>query len=70
MAHRSHDAALALLDDADRVAVRRMFEVLRDAAEELAPSLQIIGFDHAKLSDEWFAESIVEEWRGGLRAGA
>jgi hypothetical protein len=61
-------------DDADRIAVNRMFRLLRDITEELAPHFQIIVCDHANLSDQWFQDSVVHNWRGGesssLRTGS
>jgi hypothetical protein len=53
--------------DADRAAVARMFELLRDVAQQLAPHLQIIVMDHANLDQPWFQDAIVEEWRGGRK---
>jgi hypothetical protein len=53
--------------DSDREAVRRMFELLRDVVATLAPEFQILVLDHLKLDTPWFEESIVEEWRGGLK---
>ncbi|MCF6746148.1 DUF3732 domain-containing protein [Blastococcus sp. KM273128] len=41
-------------NDADRVAVRAMFELMRDVVEELAPRFQIIVCDHADLPEQWF----------------
>jgi hypothetical protein len=38
---------------------------MRDVAEELAPSMQIIACDHANLPDEWFQEAVVANWRDG-----
>jgi energy-coupling factor transporter ATP-binding protein EcfA2 len=61
------DDAFASLDDADRRSVARMFELLRDVAQELAPELQIIVTDHANLDTEWFQAAIREEWRGGRK---
>jgi molybdopterin converting factor small subunit len=53
--------------DADRMAVQRMFRLLYDTCAALAPELQVIVMDHARLDQEWFGESIVEEWRGGTK---
>jgi len=36
-----------------------MFRLLYDIAEELAPRFQIIVYDHANLSDQWFQDSVV-----------
>jgi hypothetical protein len=59
--------SIETLDDADRRAVTRMFELFRDVAAELGPELQIIVTDHANLNPQWFQEAIVEEWRGGTK---
>lgn len=53
--------------DSDREAVARMFEMLRDVAADLAPAFQILVLDHLKLDEDWFSQSVVEEWRGGLK---
>jgi hypothetical protein len=53
--------------DADRVAVRRMFEVMRDVVEELAPAFQVIVCDHADLPEQWFQDAVRHRWRGGLK---
>ena len=49
----------------DRAAVRRMFELMRDVADELAPGLQIIVCDHANLPEEWFQDAVRHNWRNG-----
>lgn len=51
--------------DADRVAVRRLFELIRDVVDELAPNFQVIVCDHANLPDEWFQDAVRYDWRGG-----
>lgn len=51
--------------DSDREAVNRLFELIHDVVEELAPDLQIIVCDHANLPESWFQESIVHNWRNG-----
>jgi hypothetical protein len=47
----------------DRTAVLAMFRLMKDIVEELAPDFQIIVSDHADLSEEWFADSVVHNWR-------
>ncbi|MFJ4105698.1 DUF3732 domain-containing protein [Amycolatopsis japonica] len=54
-------------EDADRIAVRKMFELMRDVAAELSPNFQIIVCDHADLPDPWFEESVRERWRHGIK---
>ncbi|KUL22839.1 DUF3732 domain-containing protein [Actinoplanes awajinensis] len=52
-------------DNDDRAAVRRLFELMRDVATELAPELQIIVSDHADLPERWFQEAVRHNWRRG-----
>ena len=52
-------------DDADRIAVRAMFRLMRYVVAELAPNFQIIVCDHADLPEQWFDEAVRYRWRGG-----
>lgn len=55
-------------DDADRVAVRAMFELMRDVVSELTPAFQVIVCDHADLPESWFQEAVGDRrWRGGVK---
>jgi hypothetical protein len=54
-------------NDADRVAVRAMFELMRDVVAELTPRLQIIVCDHADLPERWFQDAVRHKWRGGVK---
>lgn len=54
-------------DDADRVAVRTMFELMRDVVAELAPEFQVIVCDHANLPEPWFQDSVRHRWRSGTK---
>lgn len=51
--------------DQDREAVQRLYELMRDVATELAPSMQVIVCDHANLPERWFQDAVVENWRDG-----
>lgn len=53
--------------EADRVAVRRLFLLIREVIEELAPELQVIVCDHANLDEQWFQDAVQHNWRGGLK---
>lgn len=53
------------MTDEDRQAVSRMYDLIFNAAAQLAPGLQVIVTDHASLTSSHFRESIVEIWRGG-----
>jgi Protein of unknown function (DUF3732) len=57
--------SLADLDDEDRLAVVRMFELIRDVVNELHPAFQIIITEHADIAEDWYQEAVVERWRNG-----
>lgn len=48
--------------DSDRQAVRSMFDLIHRVVDSLAPGFQVIVTDHANLDEEWFQQTIVEEW--------
>jgi hypothetical protein len=62
---RDDDPELQALNDDDQKAVARMFDLLLDVAQQLAPNLQIIVLDHADLRDSRFRDAVVERWRNG-----
>ncbi len=49
----------------DRAIVASIFELLREVAQELDGSLQILVVDHARLGEDWFESATVENWRDG-----
>lgn len=53
-------------EDADWKAVRQLFTLMRDVVSSLDGDLQVIVCDHANLSDPWFADSVIENWRNGV----
>jgi len=54
------------LTDEDRIAVKRLFQLLFDVCNEMSPHFQIIVLDHANLIDSSFQEALVEDpWRNG-----
>lgn len=61
------DGRLDELKDEDRAAVQRMFSLLFDIVQTLAPNLQVIITDHADLEDDRFQRAIVERWRRGAK---
>ena len=66
--YRSLDGTTASFDksDADVDAVARMFLLLKQACDELAPRFQVILTEHANLPEPWFQEMLVEPpWRDG-----
>lgn len=64
---RDQDAggSLAVLSDTDREWVIRLFEWLNARVAELDGQFQVIVTDHAEVDAPWFAETVVERWRGG-----
>ena len=50
--------------DTDRRAVQALFRLMHTACKDIRDPFQLIVLDHAHLDDDWFEESIVEEWRG------
>lgn len=53
------------LTDTDRENTRRLYQLIFEVVSELSGSLQVIALDHADFEDDWFAESVVQRWRGG-----
>ena len=64
-ADRDTGGSIAVLDDADRLAVLRIFKLIRDVVEELGGSFQIIVTEHADPTEDWFQAAVVERWRDG-----
>jgi hypothetical protein len=56
---------LSILDDEDKAAVHRLYELLLKFANKLAPEMQLIVVDHVDIREAWFADTVVERWRGG-----
>lgn len=53
-------------ENADWEAVRRQFTLMRDVVTQLDGELQVIACDHANLTDEWFQDAVIENWRNGV----
>jgi hypothetical protein len=51
----------------DRAAVRRMFGLMHEVVQDLAPRFQVIVCDHANLPEDWFQDSVRHNWRDGRR---
>lgn len=54
------------LPDEDQAAVHQLFRLLHRYCGELAPKMQVIVTDHVELLEDWFRDSMVERWRGGI----
>lgn len=59
------EGELSILGDEDRAAVHRIFDLLRDFTEELAPNMQVIVVDHVDIKEPWFQDAIAARWRRG-----
>jgi transposase-like protein len=53
------------LTDTDRENTRRLYELTFEVVQQLGGALQVIALDHADFEDDWFANSVVQRWRGG-----
>ena len=53
------------LTDTDRESTRQLYTLAYEVVAELGGALQVIALDHADFEDTWFADSVVERWRGG-----
>jgi Protein of unknown function (DUF3732) len=58
------EADLALLNDEDREAVRRMFRFVFNVVDSLAGKLQVIITEHADIQEDWFQAAVVQRWHG------
>ncbi len=62
---RDSGGDLSELSDTDRENTRKLFRMMFDVVNSLDGELQLIVFDHADFSDDWFQSSIIETWREG-----
>lgn len=51
--------------DPDRESVRNMFKLFADYTGALNGKIQLIVVDHADYEDDWFADSVIYNWRQG-----
>lgn len=61
------DGTLDLMQEEDRLAVKRMFQFVIGVVKSLAPRFQVVITEHADISDVWYQELVIERWRGGLK---
>jgi DNA repair exonuclease SbcCD ATPase subunit len=66
-ADKDINGSMAGIENEDREAVARMYQLAFDVVQELNPEFQIIITDHADLADKWFQQCVVERWRRGLK---
>ena len=65
-AERDVGGSMAVLKDEDRLAVLRIFELIREVVEALGGGFQVIVTEHADPTEDWFQAAIVERWRDGV----
>lgn len=63
-ADKDLSGSMDAIPDEDRIAVTRMYSLIRDVTIMLAPNFQVVITDHANIAEDWFQDCIVEEWRG------
>lgn len=64
-AERDQGGSIEVLEDEDRLAVIRIFELIRDVVQDLDCGLQVIVTEHADPTDDWYQDAVVERWRNG-----
>ena len=62
---KNDDGGLEPLQDSDRRAVHDLFHLMYEVSKDIGSGFQIIVLDHARISEDWFEDAIVEEWRRG-----
>lgn len=63
----AEDRAVEELEDDDRQELRRMFRMVFDVVQEIAPDFQVIITEHADVNEPWYQDAVRERWRGGLK---
>lgn len=61
------DGSLDSIQNEDRIALRRMFELVFEAVTKLAPHFQVIITEHADINEPWYQAAVVEKWRNGTK---
>ena len=64
-AERDVGGSMAILEDEDRLAVIRIFELIRDVVKSLDGGFQVIVTEHADPTEDWYQAAVVERWRNG-----
>lgn len=64
---RDVDGSIDAIQNEDRVALRRMFELVFEIVGKLAPNFQVIITEHADLNEQWYQDAVVEKWRNGTK---
>ena len=63
----AEDLIVENLRDDDRTELLRMFKLVFEVVDSVAPGFQVIITEHADINEDWYQDSIRERWRGGLK---
>ena len=66
-ADKDIDGSMEGVENEDREAVARMYQLALRVVNDLNPRFQIIMTDHADINEDWFQNCVVERWRGGVK---
>jgi len=61
------DGSINALQNDDRIALLRMFQLIFEVVARMAPGFQVIVTEHADLAEPWYQAAVVERWRGGVK---
>lgn len=61
------DGTLSSGKEEDRQAVIRMFRLVFDVVEALAPGLQVVITEHADIAEPWYQSAVAQRWRNGVK---
>ncbi len=64
-ADKDVDGSMEGIEDEDRQAVAKMYQLALKVVQQLEPKFQVIMTDHADIAEPWFQDCVVERWRGG-----
>jgi hypothetical protein len=66
-AEKDVDGSINALQNEDRIALLRIFQLMFDVVAGMAPEFQVIITEHADLAETWYQAAVIERWRGGLK---
>jgi hypothetical protein len=65
-AEQGRDVNKVDTEDEDRLAVIRIFQLVSNVVQGLAPRMQVIITEHADIQEPWYQDMVVEKWRNGM----
>lgn len=64
---RDVDGTLSAGREEDRLAVVRMFRLVFDVVNAIAPGFQVIITEHADIAEPWYQDAVAQRWRSGVK---